>query len=144
MRATLLQSVDGIQIVIPNSLLSSGYVINETAGPSLSHRVSIPISVAYGSNLEQCVEILEAALKELPTITKVADTRVLVSSMGESGIDISMMVWLENSAHRELVIDVALRRAYAALNDAGISIPFNQLDVHLIPGESGSSTSTSP
>ena len=143
MRATLLQSVDGIQIVIPNSLLSSGYVINETAGPSLSHRVSIPISVAYGSDLEQCVEILETAMKALPAITKVADTRVLVSSLGESGIDISMLVWLENSAHRELVIDVALRRAYAALNNAGISIPFNQLDVHLVSGESGSAATTS-
>ena len=51
---------------------------------------------------------------------------------GTAGIDIEMMVWINDPSARELVIDEALRRAYRALNEAGITIPFNQLDVHLI------------
>ena len=131
-RATLLHTAEGIQIAIPNSLLANGYVVNETAGPSASHRLSIPISVAYGSDLEHSVAVIRSAIEDLTHLVRAKDTRVLVRSLGESGIDIVMMVWINDPTVRDLVIDEALRRAYIALDEAGITIPFNQLDVHLV------------
>lgn len=131
MRATVISSVRDVQIAIPNSLLSNGYVVNETAGLSNSHRIDVPVSVAYGTDLKIATETLERCLQDLPYIVPTKPNRILVSELAESGITFRVMVWLDSPANRELLIDGVLRRAYDALHDAEISIPFNQLDVHI-------------
>ena len=111
-------------------------MVNETAGPTTSHRVSAAVSVAYGSDLDQCLDVIHNAIRDLSGVSQTKETLVLVKSLGASGIDFNMMFWVENPASRERVIDEALRKTYRALNEANITIPFNQLDVHLVRNES--------
>ena len=77
---------DGVQIG-PNSLLSNGYVVNTSAGPTTTLRVTSTVSVAYGTDLDLAVQtILDAVTKVTLLPTKIKP--VLVKSLGESGIDI--------------------------------------------------------
>ena len=131
MRATVINTVRDVQIAIPNALLSNGYVVNETAGVSTSHRIDVPISVAYGTDLKLATETLERSISDLPYAVPTKSNRILVSELAESGITFRVMVWLDTSSNRELLIDGVLRRAYNALQEADIAIPFNQLDVHI-------------
>lgn len=131
MRATIIHTVQDIQIAIPNSLLSNGYVVNETAGSSVSHRIEIPISVAYGTNLDDAVSCLLKATKALPHVAPSQDTKVLVSELGESGVSLKVLIWLEDPKLREVLIDLVLKEAYRSFSAAGIVIPFNQLDVNV-------------
>ncbi|MGB0647895.1 MAG: mechanosensitive ion channel family protein, partial [Bradymonadia bacterium] len=131
MRATVINTVRDVQIAIPNSLLSNGYVVNETAGLSNSHRIDVPISVAYGTDLKLATQTLERCINDLPYMVPSKPSRVLVSELADSGVTFRVMVWLDASSNRELLIDGVLRRAYNALQEAGIAIPFNQLDVHI-------------
>jgi MscS family membrane protein len=131
MRATIIHTVQDIQIAIPNSLLSNGYVVNETAGTAKSHRIEIPVSVAYGTNLDDAVKCLLDATKALPHVARPQDTKVLVSELGDSGVYLKVLIWLEDPKYREILIDMVLKAAYRAFNESGIVIPFNQLDVNV-------------
>ena len=131
MRATIITTVQDIQIAIPNALLSNGYVVNESAGDSISHRITVPVSVAYGSDLDETCACLIASTDGLPHMVRPNDTKVLVSELGESGITLNILIWLDEPSHREVLIDAVLKNAYRALQEADIEIPFNQLDVRL-------------
>lgn len=131
MRATIITTVQDIQIAIPNALLSNGYVVNETAGDSISHRITVPVSVAYGSDLDETIKCLKSSTQGLAHVVRPDDTNVLVAELGESGIALNILIWLDEPTHREILIDAVLKSAYRALQEAGIEIPFNQLDVRL-------------
>ena len=129
MRSTTIITRDGVQIAIPNSLLSNGYVVNTSAGPTTALRVTSTVSVAYGTNLDLAVQTILDAIAKVTLLAEKDKTSVLVKSLGESGIDIDIHVWIVNPSIEEAARDAILRSAYQALNAANIEIPFNQLDV---------------
>ena len=129
MRSTTIITRDGVQIAVPNSLLSNGYVVNTSAGPTTTLRLTSTVSVAYGTNLDLAVKTIFDAVTQVNLLAEREKTNVLVKSLGESGVDIDIHAWIENPSVEEAAQDQILRSAYQALNDANIEIPFNQLDI---------------
>ena len=65
MRSTRLLTADEIELIIPNSVIASSQIVNETGGPGPLHRLKMPVSVAYGSDLNMYVRPCSSVLKVL-------------------------------------------------------------------------------
>jgi small-conductance mechanosensitive channel len=129
-RASVIRTFSGAEVIVPNGDLIAGRVVNWTLSDQ-KRRVEIPIGVAYGSDPQQVIEILtEVAGQHPDTITHPEPTTHFVG-FGDSSLDFMIWVWTDRFDRWWLMRTEILTSAYTALGDAGIEIPFPQRDLHL-------------
>ena len=134
-RATRIRNNDNINVLVPNSRLIEGNVVNWTLKGD-TRRIHIPFSVAYGANRSKVREaVLEAARASPFTLpeTETRKSQVWLVGFGESGLDFELLVWPTREAvKRPAAMHAAYTWAIAdALDGAGIEIPFPQTDLRL-------------
>ena len=134
-RSTRILTRDDIEITIPNSVVATSKIINESGGPHEKERIRITLDVAYGSDIEKVKDImLNLALAS----NKVCDNpkpRVRFRNFGESGLNLQLLCWIERPELRGRVIDELSISIYKNFNKENIEIPFPQRTVHLKKSE---------
>jgi small-conductance mechanosensitive channel len=129
-RSSTVRTVQGAEVIVPNSDLVSKQVVNWTLSDR-SRRYEIDVGVAYGTDVDRVMKLLEDAAAKVPEVKKIPAPRVLFAGFGDSSLDFRVLAWAE-SVDVGLQAQNNLRRAIlAALNAAGIEIPYPQRDVHV-------------
>jgi small-conductance mechanosensitive channel len=131
MRSTRMLTRDDIEITIPNHVIGNSKIVNEAGGPSLKQRVRIYMSVAYGTDIDEVSEVLLECPKGLDDVSAKPIPEVRFRKMADSGLDLELMVWTENSMRRGRLISELNKRCYKALMDNGFEIPFPQRDLRI-------------
>ena len=129
--STVVESVFGEVITFQNSQLFTKNYKNLTRNHGYVLQV-IPYGVAYGSNLQQVITLVDDAVNALnhKWVDRSKKARSVVGELGDSSINFKMFVWT-NAARKADVISDVLRTIYDTLNQNGIEIPFPQQDVHI-------------
>lgn len=130
LRATIIETFDNAEIVIPNSDLVTGQVTNWTlAGRQV--RVKIPVGVAYGTDVDKVIEILTQCAKENPMVLSTPKPLALFLAFGESSLDFELRVWIPEFLDKLQALSDLNREIESEFADQGIEIPFPQTDLHL-------------
>lgn len=130
LRATILRTFDGADVVVPNGLLLSGNLTNWTMFDR-SRRIEIPVNVAYGSDPARVLSVLGSAARETPGVATHPPPVVLMTGYADSALTFSVRVWTQDVGGWTTLRGELLARVLAALQGAGIDIPYPQMDVHL-------------
>ena len=117
-----------LKIVLPNSTVLNGDIINYSA--LAIRRVDMEFTVAYGSDMDKVEEILNTIAKEHPLVLKSMKINVYMKSHDNSSITYAVKVWGNNGDYFSITHSFP-RLVYDAFKEKGITIPFNQLDVHV-------------
>lgn len=133
LRSTRILTRDDIEVTVPNAQIANSTIINESGGPSLKSRVIVNVGVAYGSDIEQVRELLIRAAESVEDVVGSPEPRAHFSELGDSALIFRVKCWIGDPAQRGRVIDALNSVFYKRLNEAGITIPFPQRDVHLRP-----------
>ena len=88
------------------------------------------VGTDYSANLDQTREILLKAAVAVPNQVPDKEPAVVLSELGASSVDWSIRVWAETSNYWPTK-DALTRAVKNALDEADISIPFPQMDVHM-------------
>lgn len=131
-RSTRIKTRDDIMVTIPNSILATSTIINESA-PVPRFRIRVPVGVAYGSDLDNVEKIILSVVSANPNVAKNPDPRVRLRAFGTSSVDFELLVWVNDPREKGLETHNLLKDIYKKFADEDISIPFPQLDVHLDP-----------
>ena len=126
---TTLATADNKRLVIPNSVLTSDMIINYTA--KNTRRLELNVGVAYGSDILAVKKAITAALKSCSNVSWEKEPIIGIASFDDSAITFDIKVWVKTSAFIESQY-IINENILAELDNAGIVIPFNQLDVHMI------------
>lgn len=125
---TTLKTVDNKLIVIPNGTLAGDSLTNVTAQEK--RRVDIKVGIGYSSDLRKAKNIIKEIYEEHPLVLKEEEIIVFVDDLADSSVMIGGRGWTatENywTVRWELLESIKLK-----FDEAGIEIPFNQLDVHV-------------
>lgn len=129
--STVVESLFGEVITFQNSQLFTNNYKNLTRNHGYVLAV-IPYGVAYGSNLQQVIQLADSAVNELdhPWIDKDKQAKSVVGELADSGVNLKMFVWAE-APKKSYVISDVLKCIYDTLNAHNIEIPFPQQDVHI-------------
>jgi len=131
LRATVVQTLDNAEIVIPNSDLITTRVTNWTLANRLV-RVRISVGVAYGSDIEKVLSLLLACAEENPKVLKQPRPQALFLAFGDSALNFELRVWISEFMDSTGEIQSELNRAInEKFGENGIEIPFPQTDLHL-------------
>ena len=128
---TTLATADNKRLVIPNSVITSNMTVNYTA--KSVRRLDLSVGVAYGSDILVVKKAILSALKNCSDVNWDKEPIVGISSFDDSAITFDIKVWVNTktfNASRYAINENIL----AELRKAGVEIPFNQLDVHMING----------
>ena len=129
--STVVESLYGEIITFQNSQLFSKNYKNLTRNHGYVLQV-IPYGVAYGSNLQETMALVDAAVNNLKHewMDPSKQVKSVVGELADSGINFKMFVWAD-AVKKSYVISDVLRTIYDTLNEHGIEIPFPQQDVHI-------------
>ncbi len=130
LRATVVKTLDNSEIVIPNSELVIGTVTNWTLGERRV-RVKIPVGVAYGTDTTKVLKILMSCADECPMVLSDPSPNALFLSFGDSSLDFELRVWIPEFNERRTVLSELNQEINNEFEQAGITIPFPQRDLHL-------------
>lgn len=132
LRATHVISRDGVTMIVPNANLVTSMVINHSV-PTNAKRITIKVGVAYNTNLDEAVAVLERIAKDDPVILDEPAAEIRHYGFGDSSIDLSLVAWIPE-ARDELSVASRVRFAISrAFRAAKIEIPVPQREVYLHP-----------
>ena len=129
--STVVESLYGEVITFQNSQLFTKNYKNLTSNHGYVLAV-IPYGVAYGSNLQQVIELVDGAVNQMKHkwMDKSKKAKSVIGELADSGINLKMFVWADAPKQSYVISDV-LNTIYDTLNKNGIEIPFPQQDVHI-------------
>ncbi len=130
MRATVVRTFDGEDLIIPNSILVSSIVKNLTLRDPL-FRIRTVVGVAYDSDMKRVRELLEATTAALPWREQTTDPIIRMKQFGNSSVDWEVSVWVDDPLSYGVNRSQLNEAVWFALKDASITIAFPQLDLHL-------------
>ncbi len=125
---TKIETTDNKVISVPNSKIISSAIINYNANPL--RRLDIDVAVAYGSDIESVKSTLMDIVIEHPYSLSTPEPLVRLKTLGESALVFTVRIWCKSENYWDLYYDVN-ETCYNVLNEKGITIPYNQLDVHI-------------
>ena len=131
LRSTRIMTRDDIEITIPNSVIATTKIVNESGGPHEKERVRVDVDIAYGSDLEKAKNILNDIALNSQNVCKDPEPRVRLRLLGESGLRIQLLFWIEKPELRGFVIDEITSEIYNRFNSENIDIPFPQRTLHI-------------
>ena len=131
LRSTRLLTRDDIEITVPNGIIGNSMITNEAGGPSEKHRIRIAVGVAYGSDIDKVMSVLEKVATDHDEVCSQPAPRVRFRQFGESSLDFELLCWIEQPVDRGRLRHELSVGVYKAFNDNQIAIPFPQRDLHV-------------
>ena len=125
---TKLLTVDNKVIVIPNGTLSNSSLTNVTNMDK--RRVDLVVGIAYEADIRKAKEVLYKLAEEETARLPEEDVMVFVNDLGASSVDMGVRVWVRAEDYW-LVRWRLMENIKYALDEAGISIPYQQIDVQI-------------
>lgn len=126
---TKLTTPDNRVIVLPNGTLANSSMTNVTEAST--RRLDIPVGISYDSDIRKAKDVLTDMLMADSATLKDQEMRVFVDALSDSSINLIIRCWVKQEDYWEAKWRLTENTKYA-LDAAGISIPFPQLDVHQV------------
>jgi len=121
-RATLLMTLDGNHVQIPNATVYKSNIENYTSNPN--RRIDFTIGIGYEDSITTAQEVALKVLEEHPAVLKDPEPWVLVESLGSATVNLRIYFWIDGQQHSWLKVRSSVirlvKRAYQA---EAISMP---------------------
>ena len=130
---TKILTTDNRLIILPNGALSNGNIDNYTAMPL--RRLDLEVNVEYGTDADQCIELLNKIVSEEPriidsTVPGAKDPFIALMSMNDSNISFVVRAWLNADDYWAVKFDLN-KKIYTILPQKGIQFAYPQLNVNI-------------
>lgn len=125
---TVLKTPDNKMVVVPNSGVIGSPITNYSRHET--RRVDLVIGVSYKSDLKQTKQVIREALEKDARILKDPGMTIGVLALADSSVNFVVRPWCKTADYWDVYFD-STQAIKEALDEAGIEIPFPQMDVHL-------------
>ena len=125
---TILKTPDNKTIIIPNGGLSTSSMVNYST--ESTRRVDWSFGIAYGDDIDKAKEVLTGLLTSDERVLQDPEPFVKLGELADSSVNFTVRAWV-NSADYWAVYFSMLENVYRKFAEAGLNIPFPQMDVHL-------------
>jgi len=126
--STLFCSPDNQLIIVPNNKIISDIITNINAKDT--RRIDLTVGISYTDDMEKTRQILEKLAGENSRVLTDPAPTVAVAELADSSVNLVFRPWVKTSDYWDVRFDLT-EKIKNRLDEAGISIPFPQQDVHL-------------
>ncbi len=126
---TELTSFDNKKYIVPNSKIMDGTITNYTANKL--RRVDLKFGIGYKDDFKKAKKIMNEIADEHELILNDQPSIIRLGELGDSSVNMTMKVWVKTKDYWNVYFDLH-EQVKEKFDKAGISIPFPQMDVHMI------------
>ena len=126
---TIVETADKKMVIAPNTDLATKTLVNYSR--SENRRVDVKVGIAYGESVDKARKVLVDLATAYPLVIAEPAPVVVVTALADSAVSLELRVWVKNADYWETFFYLN-QAVYDKLNEVGIQIPFNQMDVHII------------
>jgi len=126
--STIMTSVDNKEVILPNGNIYRDTITNYSARDT--RRVDLVVSIGYNSDIKKAKELLHSIVTNEPRVLENPSTYIAVSELADSSINLVVRPWVNTPDYFPVKCELT-EAIKLAFDQAGIEIPFPQLDVHL-------------
>jgi small-conductance mechanosensitive channel len=134
-RASVVRTVQGAEIIVPNAQLISEQVTNWTLSDQL-RRIDLPVGLSYGVAPKKVIELLEGVARANPDVLQNPAPRCLFMNYGDSSVNFELRAWADYANSQQVHSDLTVA-IYDAMYAAGMSFPFPQREVRVLSNHDG-------
>lgn len=121
-RVTILMTLDGNHVQIPNSTVYKSSITNFTSNPK--RRADFLIGIGYEDSITNAQEVALRVLQEHPAVLKEPESMILVESLGSATVNMHIYFWIDSSQHSWIKVKSSvIRLTKRAFQVVGISMP---------------------
>ncbi len=125
---TVITTVDNKRIIIPNSHITTNHIINYSAEDI--RRLDLTYSISYTDSITKAKNVIQNVAEVNNLVLSDPAPEVFVSSHEASSINLVAKIWCKSSDYWTVYYQMQ-ENVKLAFDENDISIPFNQLDVHV-------------
>lgn len=131
-RYTVLRGLTGIEAIVPNEMLVSSVVLNESyTDPKV--RLAIPVQVGYRTNLDEAMAVMTEAARAQTRVLTDPPPQAFLTAFADSGINLELGIWIADPQQGTLPVRSAINLAiWREFQRRGIEIPYPQREVRLL------------
>jgi small conductance mechanosensitive channel len=126
--ATMMHTGDNQRIIVPNSAIMGGTITNTSALPT--RRIDLVFGIGYGDDIGQARDIMMAIIEADERILKDPAPSITVGELADSSVNLKVRPWVNSEDYWSVRPDL-LENIKVKFDEAGISIPYPQQDVHM-------------
>lgn len=125
---TILLTLDQKKVILPNGPVANGTITNVTH--QKTRRVDFTVGIAYGDSYDNAKAILQKFVDEDDKIIKNGENFIGLAELGDSSVNLTVRVWCTLEDYWNVYFKMN-ERIYKEFGEAGLNIPFPQMDVHV-------------
>lgn len=125
---TYLYTTDNKSVIIPNGNLTNSTITNVSSQDK--RRVDIEVGISYNANMADAKSVIEKLMKKEERILHDEQNGVVIKELAASQVTVLMKAWVKTENYWDVYFDMT-EKIKNGLDEAGIEIPYNQLDVHV-------------
>lgn len=125
---TKLATPDNHVVIIPNGTLANTSILNTSMLGE--RRMDIPVGISYDADIRRAREVILQVLEADAAVLKEKERNVFVQELGDSSVNLNVRCFALNEDYWECRWRITEQIKYA-LDEAGITIPYPQMDVHV-------------
>ncbi|GAB4557741.1 MAG: small-conductance mechanosensitive channel MscS [Geothermobacteraceae bacterium] len=125
---TILKTPDNCEVIVPNGNIYGGNITNYAARPT--RRIDLVFGIGYDDDLKQARQILQRLVDADARILKDPEPVIAVSELADSSVNFVCRPWVKKEDYWAVRWDLT-EKVKLAFDEAGISIPYPQRDIHL-------------
>lgn len=125
---TELLTLDNKRITIPNGTLTNSVIENYSSEDL--RRVDLTFNTAYDCDMNTVKNVISKVIENNPKALKNPEPFVRLSAHNDSALTYTVRIWCKNADYWDVNFDT-IESVKKAFDENGISIPYNQLDVHI-------------
>ncbi len=125
---TIVITPDNKVVTLPNGVLSNSNIINHFS--KKIRRLDLVFSISYDDDFKKAQEIILDLAKNNPKVLVLPEPSARVSEHGANAINITAKLWVNSENYYDTKFEM-LEEVKTAFDKNNITIPFNQMDVHL-------------
>ena len=129
---TTLVSPDNKVIIIPNSGLTGGNIINYSAKDT--RRVDMVFGIGYGDDIDKAKNVIISVIDSDARILKDPAPQIVVSELADSSVNFNVRPWVNSADYWGVYFDIT-EQIKKKFDEQNISIPFPQRDIHMFQNQ---------
>ncbi len=126
--ATIIKTGDNRQIIVPNGQIYGGTITNVSAKPT--RRIDLVFGIGYDDDIKKAKDIITRVMEADDRILKDPAPAVAMGELADSSVNFNVRPWVNSGDYWPVRADL-LENIKLAFDEAGISIPYPQQDVHM-------------
>lgn len=145
-RSTRVMTRDDVEVTVPNAVIASSSIVNETGAVNSKMRIRVPVDVAYGCDIDRVRSILLECHHSVPLVATEPTPQVRFLEFGASGLRFELRAWIIDPVDRDDTLDALNCAIYKAFAAAQIEIPYSKHDLYIkeLPAPPPSGAASSP